>query len=121
MTSIRHSFLQSFADDADYCRLHPFMLHSRVNNRLREVRIVTNNRFPLLEPFKFWREDGNYSLIEQSTLRQLGKDEGLKDWQITGKREWLARNPNKRGTQEEEVMAEKARVKAAGHGYIYDQ
>jgi hypothetical protein len=69
--------------------LHPFMLHSASKNLLREVRIITNPPVALKEPFSYNRTDGQYSLVEQKTLRDLGHPEGLRDWKITGPRELL--------------------------------
>ncbi|ROW12079.1 hypothetical protein VMCG_00537 [Cytospora schulzeri] len=69
--------------------LHPLMLHSATNNALRNVRIITNPPVSLREPFRFDREDDrDYSLVERTTLRMLGKEEdGLKGWKITEPRE----------------------------------
>lgn len=73
----------------DVYLLHPFMLHSASRNVLREVRIITNPPVSLKEPFNYNRADGRYSLIEQKTLRDLGRPEGLPEWRITGEREML--------------------------------
>ena len=101
-------------------RLHPFMLHSRVNNKLRNVRIVTNNRFPLKEPFQYDRSDpSRYSLIERATLKALGR-ENLKGWHITGNRERLTPQHNKRGSQKAEREAERARLaEELGHPHDF--
>jgi hypothetical protein len=69
--------------------LHPFMLHSASKNLLREVRIITNPPVALKEPFNYNRGDGNYSLVEAKTLKDLGRPEGLPEWKITGPRELL--------------------------------
>ncbi|KAL3485514.1 hypothetical protein BJX62DRAFT_242870 [Aspergillus germanicus] len=66
--------------------LHPFMLHSASRNLRRVVRIITNPPVTLKEPFNYNRPDGQYSLVEQKTLRDLGRDAGLPEWQITGER-----------------------------------
>ena len=88
------------------------MLHSRVNNKNRDIRIVTNNNFPLKEPFNFNRSDpSQYSLIERATLKALGRD-SLPGWHITGQREKF-REPYKgtgKGTQQERREGERARV-----------
>jgi hypothetical protein len=65
------------------------MLHSASRNLLREVRIITNPPVSLKEPFNYNRPDGNYSLVEQKTLKDLGRPEGLPEWKITSKREML--------------------------------
>lgn len=88
------------------------MLHSRVNNKNRDIRIVTNNNFPLKEPFQFDRSDpSQYSLVERATLKALGR-ENLKGWRATGKREKFAQPYAKRGrgTQKERQEGERARV-----------
>jgi hypothetical protein len=65
------------------------MLHSASKNLLREVRIITNPPVALKEPFNYNRGDGNYSLVEAKTLKDLGRPEGLPEWKITGPRELL--------------------------------
>ncbi len=67
------------------------MLHSASRNLLRQVRIITNPPIALKEPFNLSRPDPKeYTLIEQKTLRDLGKPEGLGDWKITAPRELIA-------------------------------
>ena len=97
--------------------LHPMMLHSRVNNKNRDIRIVTNNNLPLREPFNYNRSDpSQYSLIERATLKALGKS-SLPGWRITGKREmFVAPYANRgRGSMKERQQAERTRV-AEGRG-----
>lgn len=65
------------------------MLHSASRNLLREVRIITNPPVSLKEPFNYNRPDGQYSLVEQKTLKDLGRPEGLPEWKITREREML--------------------------------
>lgn len=65
------------------------MLHSASRNLRRDVRIITNPPVALKEPFNFNRVDGQYNLIEQKTLRDLGRPEGLPEWKITGSRELI--------------------------------
>lgn len=92
--------------------LHPFMLHSRVNNKHRDIRIVTNNNFPLKEPFQYDRADpSQYSLVERATLHALGR-ENLKGWKITGTRERFGQpyKNGKKGTQKERQEGERSRV-----------
>lgn len=70
--------------------LHPFMLHSASRNLLRNPRIITNPPVALKEPFNYNRSDpSEYSLVEQKTLRDLGRPEGLPEWKITAPRERL--------------------------------
>lgn len=64
------------------------MLHSASKNLLRTPRIITNPPVSLKEPFKYYRKDpSEYSLVEQKTLRELGRPEGLPEWKITSPRE----------------------------------
>ncbi|KAL2019695.1 hypothetical protein VTK56DRAFT_9314 [Thermocarpiscus australiensis] len=80
------NFVEATGQVGDVYLMHPLMLHSPSSNSLRRVRIITNPPVSLREPFCFDREDGNYSLVEQVTLRALGKDR-LSGWKITAPRE----------------------------------
>lgn len=79
-------FVEAHGKCGDLFLLHPLMLHSASSNALRNVRIITNPPVAVKEPFNFDRADGNYSLVEQTTLRALGKDR-LEGWKIAGPRE----------------------------------
>jgi hypothetical protein len=85
------SFFEATGQVGDVYLLHPFMLHSASKNLLRNHRIITNPPVSLKEPFKFDMEDkGEYSLVEQKTLNDLGMPDGLKGWKITKeRREWI--------------------------------
>ena len=80
------NFVEAHGKIGDVFLLHPLMLHTATSNARRNVRIITNPPVSLREPFNFGREDGNYSLVELTTLRALGKD-NLKDWKITNPRQ----------------------------------
>jgi hypothetical protein len=80
------NFVEATGEVGDVFLMHPLMLHAASSNPLRRVRIITNPPVSLKEPHCFDREDGNYSLVEQVTLRALGK-ERLEGWKITGARE----------------------------------
>jgi len=54
-----------------------------------EPRIITNPPVALREPMNFDRPDGNYSLVEQKTLRALGHPEGLRGWKAIGERKLI--------------------------------
>lgn len=82
----RESFVEATGKVGDVYLLHPLMLHSASSNSKRQVRIITNPKVALNKPFNFDREDGDYSLVEQVTLRALGKDR-LEGWKITHSRE----------------------------------
>ncbi|KAH8809349.1 hypothetical protein F5884DRAFT_901449 [Xylogone sp. PMI_703] len=82
------SFHEITGKKGDVFLLHPFMLHSASKNLLRRPRIITNPPVMLKKPFNYSRVDPvEYSLVEQKTLRELGRPEGLPEWKITGPRE----------------------------------
>ncbi|KAL4892643.1 hypothetical protein BDV59DRAFT_37852 [Aspergillus ambiguus] len=83
------SFHEATGEVGDVYLLHPFMLHSASRNLLRDTRIITNPPVCLKEPFNYNRADGRYSLVEQKTLRELGRPEGLPEWKIVAPREML--------------------------------
>lgn len=69
-----HKFVELTGEVGDVVLLHPLMLHSASKNHLRIPRVIINPPVGLREPFNFCRSDGNYSLVEQKTLRALGVD-----------------------------------------------
>ncbi|VUC26390.1 unnamed protein product [Clonostachys rosea] len=79
-------FVEVTGECGDVFLLHPLMLHSATKNPLRAVRVITNPPVGLREPFQFDRADGEYTLVEQATLRALGKD-SLPGWKISEERE----------------------------------
>ena len=82
------SFIEATGEVGDVYILHPFMLHSASKNLRRDIRIITNPPVSLKEPFIYNRNDpSEYSLVEQKTLRDLGRPEGLPEWKITSPRE----------------------------------
>jgi hypothetical protein len=84
------SFHEATGSVGDVYLLHPLMLHSASRNLLRNVRIITNPPVALKEPFNFNRADAKeYSLVEQKTLRDLGRPEGLPEWKITAPRQLI--------------------------------
>lgn len=80
-------FVEATGAAGDVYLLHPLMMHSASNNALRLPRIITNPPITLNEPFCFDREDGQYSLVEQKTIRSIGGEDKLKGWKITRPRE----------------------------------
>jgi len=81
------SFCEATGEVGDVYLLHPFMLHSASRNLRRDVRIITNPPVSLKEPFCY---DGRApSLVEQKTLRDLGRPGGMPEWKITAARERL--------------------------------
>ncbi|KAK3720596.1 hypothetical protein LTR37_003645 [Vermiconidia calcicola] len=80
-------FVEATGKVGDVYLLHPLMLHSASNNKLRQLRIITNPPVSLKEPFAFDRQDeSDYSVVERKTIAALGKD-GLQGWKITGGRD----------------------------------
>ncbi|KAK5716638.1 hypothetical protein LTR15_009530 [Elasticomyces elasticus] len=81
------AFVEATGKVGDIYLLHPLMLHSASNNKLRTLRIITNPPVSVNEPFNFNRADkSQYSLVERKTLGALGV-ESLGDWKITAPRE----------------------------------
>ncbi|KAH6679636.1 hypothetical protein B0J14DRAFT_504590 [Halenospora varia] len=106
------SFVEATGRIGDVYLMHPFMLHSASMNYLRIPRIITNPPVSLKEPFKLWREDGNYSLVEQKTLNDLGRPEGIKEWSITSERRaWIS---NRLRRQEDMREVERKRAEEEG-------
>ncbi|SPO00507.1 uncharacterized protein DNG_03255 [Cephalotrichum gorgonifer] len=103
------NFVEAHGDVGDVFLLHPLMLHSASNNALRQVRIITNPPIGLNEPFRFDRPDGDYTLVEKTTLRALGK-ENLAGWKITAARESVV--PERVKLQEKMRLEELERSKA---------
>jgi hypothetical protein len=84
------SFHEATGKVGDVYLLHPLMLHSASRNLLRSVRIITNPPVAIKEPFNFNRPDPkDYSLLEQKTLRDLGRPEGIPEWKITAPRQLI--------------------------------
>lgn len=83
----RDAFVEMTGKLGDVYLMHPLMLHSASNNKLRNLRIITNPPVSLNEPFDFNREDERqYSLVEKKTLAALGK-ERLPEWKVQGSRD----------------------------------
>ncbi|PGH15355.1 hypothetical protein AJ79_02521 [Helicocarpus griseus UAMH5409] len=82
------NFVEVTGEVGDVYLMHPLMLHSASRNALRIPRVITNPPVSIKEPFNFNRAEGDpYSLVEQKTLRALGRPEGLPGWKIVGERE----------------------------------
>lgn len=97
----------------DVYLLHPFMLHSASRNLLRQVRIITNPPVALKEPFNYNRKNiSEYSLVEQKTLLDLDRPEGLPEWHITKPRERVI--PARVKRQEEMKRQELERLQKEG-------
>ncbi|KAM0334313.1 hypothetical protein ACHAQA_001336 [Verticillium albo-atrum] len=84
-------FVEAHGSVGDVFLLHPLMLHSASRNPLRRPRVITNPPVFLRAPQRFDRADDRYSLVEQVTLRALGRA-SLPDWAITAPREMRVPN-----------------------------
>lgn len=104
------NFIEMTGKVGDVILLHPLMLHSASKNSLRQVRVITNPRVALKEPFNFDRDDPNeYSLVERKTLQALGVDR-LPGWKIVGERETVV--PERIRIQAEMKKKEEERLRA---------
>jgi len=102
------NFVEATGNLGDVYLMHPFMLHAPSSNALRRVRIITNPPVSLREPHNFDRDDpSQYSLVEQVTLRALGK-ERLSGWKIQGERERIV--PERMKAQEQMRLDEIRRL-----------
>ncbi len=101
------NFVEATGSVGDVYLMHPLMLHAPSSNALRRVRIITNPPVSLKEAHCFDREDGDYSLVEQVTMRSLGR-ERLEGWKATGPREAVI--PARVRIQEEMRLAELKRL-----------
>ena len=81
-----NSFIEATGNAGDVYFLHPLMVHSASNNGLRDLRVINNPNASLKQPFNFDRSDGNYSIVELTTLHHLGCDR-LRGWRITDTRD----------------------------------
>ncbi|KAJ7139236.1 hypothetical protein C8R44DRAFT_693677 [Mycena epipterygia] len=109
------SFHEMTGAVGDVYLLHPLMLHSASKNATRMLRVITNPPVSLKAPFRFTGiENGEFSLVEQKTLRDLGFPGGLDGWKIEGKREMIV----PRRIQIEEKMRERERERLGKEGNI---
>ncbi|OQE22726.1 hypothetical protein PENFLA_c012G00677 [Penicillium flavigenum] len=106
------SFHEVTGEIGDVFLLHPFMLHSASRNLRRDVRIILNPPVALKEPFNFNRADGQYSLLEQKTLMDLGRPTGIPEWKVTGSRELVT--PKRIEIQANMARDELERLEQAG-------
>jgi len=103
------NFVEATGKLGDVYLMHPLMLHSASSNALRKLRIITNPPVSVKEPFRFDREDGDYSLVEQMTMRALG-GKSLKGWKIAAPREGVV--PERVRIQERMKREEEERLAA---------
>ncbi|EJD45448.1 hypothetical protein AURDEDRAFT_151864 [Auricularia subglabra TFB-10046 SS5] len=104
-----NEFVEVTGSPGDVYLLHPLMLHSASKNHLRIPRVITNPPVALKQPFCFARaNEGEYSVVERTTLRALGVDKF--DFKITGERKFLV--PERVKRQARMLAVEKARLAA---------
>lgn len=113
----RESFVEATGQVGDVYLLHPLMLHCASNNKLRNVRIITNPPVSLREPMRFDREDeSQYSLVERKTLKALGV-ERLDGWRVEGTRDEVVPERLRRQNEmmkQELLRLEELKKKGAG-------
>jgi hypothetical protein len=103
------NFVELTGNTGDIYIFHPLMLHSASKNHTREVRIITNPRVAVKEPFQFNRANpADYSLVELKTLKALEKDR-LEFKPTTPRREVV---PERVRIQKRMAEEEEARLKA---------
>lgn len=104
------SFVEATGKVGDIYLLHPLMLHSASNNKLRQLRIITNPPVSLKEPFAFDREDEmEYSAVERKTIAALGGREKVRGWRIAGPRDGIV--PERLKRQNVMMEEEKKRLR----------
>ena len=103
-------FVEATGEVGDVYLLHPFILHAKAQNVLRVPRYITNPPVHLIEPMRFDRPDGDFSLVERAVLRGLGVDRY--EFAAQGPRERLV--PERVAIQESMKRAELERLSAAG-------
>lgn len=118
----KDAFVETSGKVGDCYLLHPLMLHSASNNKLRQLRVITNPPVSLKEPFQFDREDGSqYSVVEQKTRAALAESGLSTDgWKITSTRDPVVperlRRQAKMREQELQRLQELKAKDAAGVG-----
>ncbi|KAJ6572310.1 hypothetical protein B0H19DRAFT_1133278 [Mycena capillaripes] len=107
------SFHEMTGEVGDVYLLHPLMVHSASKNATRVPRVITNPPVALKAPFRLDRDaGGEFSLVEQKTLGELGFSEGLNGWTIEGGREMIV--PRRVKIQEEMKERERERLEREG-------
>ena len=87
------SFHETTGQLNDVILRHPPMLHSASKNGRGLAHIITNPPVSLDEPFQFDRPNPDeYSLHELKTIQDLGGQERLRGWRITGRESPCRRN-----------------------------
>ncbi|KAF7292004.1 hypothetical protein MIND_01226100 [Mycena indigotica] len=103
------SFHEMTGKVGDVYLLHPLMVHSATRNSTRVPRVITNPPVSLNAPFRLRKGTGEFNLVEQKTLKELGHPEGLDGWEIIGGREEFV--PKRVKIQQELKAKEEERLK----------
>ncbi|CAL5874307.1 uncharacterized protein PFLUO_LOCUS8602 [Penicillium psychrofluorescens] len=102
-----HEFHEMTGKTGDVILIHPLMIHSASINSLRIPRMITNPPVSLKKPFDYDRRNPQeYSIVEQKTLRDLGKDR-LSGWKIKGKRKFVVPERVKKQEQMKKLELER--------------
>ncbi|KAK4943958.1 hypothetical protein LTR10_016478 [Elasticomyces elasticus] len=109
------SFHEMTGNVGDVVLLHPLMLHSASKNGRRLARIITNPPVSLKEPFNFDRPNREYSLVELKTIQDVGGQDKLKGWKITGPRAAVV--PERLRIQAKWLAEENERLRRQGVEY----
>lgn len=75
----------------DMVLLHPLTLHSVSNNKLRELRIITNPPSSSKEAFQPQQQGCNYPVVEQKILKELDMPQGIDDGAVTNEKDRIIR------------------------------
>lgn len=103
-----NQFVELTGKRGDVVLAHPLMLYSASRNGLQIPRFITNPKVVLKDHFRFDRPAEGLSLVEQKTLRALGKPS--LSYQPKGPREVLY--PARQGVWEKILAAENDRLNA---------
>ncbi|EXJ95660.1 hypothetical protein A1O1_00782 [Capronia coronata CBS 617.96] len=103
------------AKRGDVLLLHGLLPHTTSANHLHYARVISNPHVSLHSPLNLNRPDGNYSLLEQVILRNLGRD-AVPEFQPTRERKsWYPRNAGfKRAKAQDELKRMIAAAKSKG-------
>ncbi|BCS22555.1 uncharacterized protein APUU_30780A [Aspergillus puulaauensis] len=103
------------AKKGDVILLHGLLPHCASPNYLHYARVISNPHVSLHSPYNLNRPDGNYSLLEQVILRNLGRD-SVPDFKPTRERKfWYPRNAGfKRAKADAELQRMVAAAKSKG-------
>ncbi|KAM5342288.1 hypothetical protein ACJ41O_013254 [Fusarium nematophilum] len=103
------------AKRGDVILLHGLLPHVASPNYLHYARVITNPHVTLHSPYNLNRPDGNYSLLEQVILRNLGRDSVPEYKPTRERRSWYPRNAGfKRAKAETELERMIAAAKSKG-------